>query len=435
MKQADKTVFINYRRDDSAAALAIFNWLTQNEYDTFIDYEGIPSGDFKSIIIENILSRAHFLAVLSPTAFSRCDEKGDLWRREIETAIDSARNIVPLFIGGFSFKDVDKASLVRWRISALANYNGLDLGRNVVSGFQANMQRLAARFLSVHLRSVIHPPSVLAVRAANDQKNAARFAIGDSKSLLSRIAHGALPLAPARSDAHAESRDIGFRIGEAVLDRLPYSDEELRLRRAARYAMFRKTSGLRATCDEAEQTEFKVAMSALTDPGEALSLLAQLLARHPLWSSGYYCRAIVYESIRDFERAHTGFTQHRQEGGELISSLEYSLSEQRSALARALSAGAIADETLSSEVAAHIRSAVSKLSSLTRKTLDIQNDLARFTCPRCGSPLLIDEPEEARSSATESGTSKTPWLIRFTCGFEVGANLATGNCSGRLDDD
>ena len=49
------------------------------------------SGDFERVILENITARAHFLVLLTPSALERCDDPSDLFRREIETALDSQR--------------------------------------------------------------------------------------------------------------------------------------------------------------------------------------------------------------------------------------------------------------------------------------------------------------------------------------------------------
>jgi TIR domain len=100
----ERTVFISYRRATAQwAALAIFQNLTQHDYDVFIDYEGIASGDFERIILENINARAHFLVLLTPTALERCSDPVDWMRREIEAAMDSRRNIVPVTLDGFDF--------------------------------------------------------------------------------------------------------------------------------------------------------------------------------------------------------------------------------------------------------------------------------------------------------------------------------------------
>src|SRR5690349_20558116 len=98
MARVEKTVFISYRRTNAPWALAIFQNLTHYKYDVFIDYEGIASGDFETAILENIKSRSHFVVLLTPSALERCGEPGDWFRREIETALDLKRNIVPLML-------------------------------------------------------------------------------------------------------------------------------------------------------------------------------------------------------------------------------------------------------------------------------------------------------------------------------------------------
>jgi hypothetical protein len=64
--------------------LAVFQNLTQDGYDVFIVYYGIASGNFETIILENIRARAHFLLLLTPTALERCGDPSDWMRREIE---------------------------------------------------------------------------------------------------------------------------------------------------------------------------------------------------------------------------------------------------------------------------------------------------------------------------------------------------------------
>jgi len=103
MGRIDKTVFISYRRRDEPWALAVFGDLTQHGYDVFIDYDGIGSGSFETAILENIKARAHFLVLLTPIALERSADPKDWMRREIETAIESQRNIVPLMLAGFNF--------------------------------------------------------------------------------------------------------------------------------------------------------------------------------------------------------------------------------------------------------------------------------------------------------------------------------------------
>src|SRR4029078_8907951 len=110
MDRIEKKVFISYRRSDESWGLAIFQNLTQHGYDVFIDYDGIASGNFEAVILENIRAREHFLVLLTPTALERCSDPKDWMRREIEAALDSQRNIVPLMLAGF---DSGKPAIAR----------------------------------------------------------------------------------------------------------------------------------------------------------------------------------------------------------------------------------------------------------------------------------------------------------------------------------
>jgi hypothetical protein len=77
MERIEKTVFISYRRTIVPWALAIFQVLTHHGYDVFFDYTGLVSGDFESVILENVRARAHFLVLLTPSALDRCGDPND----------------------------------------------------------------------------------------------------------------------------------------------------------------------------------------------------------------------------------------------------------------------------------------------------------------------------------------------------------------------
>jgi hypothetical protein len=103
MGRVEKTVFLSYRRTNFPWALAIFQDLSHCGYDVFFDFFGIASGDFESVILENIKARAHFIVLLTPSALERCGEPSDWLRREIETAMNVRRNIVSLMLENFDF--------------------------------------------------------------------------------------------------------------------------------------------------------------------------------------------------------------------------------------------------------------------------------------------------------------------------------------------
>lgn len=170
MARIEKTVFISYRRTDVYIALAVYENLKNQLYDVFFDYRSISSGDFEQIITSNIRARAHFLLILTPSALARCNEPGDWLRREIETAIDERRNIVPLFCKGFRFEAPAKSEKSKWfrfgrsatsetltgNLKDLRRYNGLNVHEDY---FEEAMYRLRTEFLSKPLDTVLHPVS------------------------------------------------------------------------------------------------------------------------------------------------------------------------------------------------------------------------------------------------------------------------------------
>src|SRR5262245_56589140 len=167
MKRIEKTVFISYRRTDIYKALAVFQYLTQHGYDVFFDYDGIGSGDFEGIILENIKARGHFLVLLTPSALERCSEPADWLRREIETAIETKRNIIPLMLDGFDFSTSSIANQITDKLATLKSYNALPV---VAAYFTEAMSRLREKYLNVPLEMVLHPASRPAQDAAKAQQ-------------------------------------------------------------------------------------------------------------------------------------------------------------------------------------------------------------------------------------------------------------------------
>ncbi len=159
MARVEETVFISYRRTNAPWALAISQNLTHFGYDVFFDFNGIASGDFEQVILENIRARAHFLVLLTPSALERCGEPGDWLRREIETAFETKRNIVPLMLEGFDFATSGIASQLTGTMEPLKSYNAL---RIPVEYFDVAMDRLRSKWLNVPLDGVSHPASASA---------------------------------------------------------------------------------------------------------------------------------------------------------------------------------------------------------------------------------------------------------------------------------
>lgn len=172
MTRVEKTVFISYRRADRWAALAVFKDLTQHGFDAFIDYDGIPSGDFEGAILDNIRSRAHFVVLLTPTALERCNDPADWLRREIEAAIAERRNIVPVLLDGFDFGSPLAVERLQGPLEPLKRYQALPVPKESVY-FDTAMELLRGRYLSVAVEAVMHAASVYAKKVAREQREAA----------------------------------------------------------------------------------------------------------------------------------------------------------------------------------------------------------------------------------------------------------------------
>ncbi|HLO28694.1 MAG TPA: tetratricopeptide repeat protein [Anaerolineales bacterium] len=183
MGRIEKTIFISYRRANVPWALAIYQDLTHHGYDVFFDYQNIDSGSFEKVILQNIRARAHFLVILTPSALERCNEPNDWFRREIETAIEEKRNIVPLMLESFDFGSPLVKAALTGKLVSLNAYNGLKVYSEYF--FEA-MDKLRNRFLSLELGDIPIPALNVETKAITEiQKLAASEASPVQKDLLS----------------------------------------------------------------------------------------------------------------------------------------------------------------------------------------------------------------------------------------------------------
>ena len=173
MARIEKTVFISYRHTNAPWALAIYQNLTHHGYDVFYDFNGIASGDFERVIIENIKARAHFLVLLTPSALERCGDPSDWLRREIETALQNQRNIVPLMLEGFDYSSPAIDKQLKGELANIKRYNALPVPAEY---FDEAMGRLRDKYLNVPLNAVLHPASSTAQQAAKAHQLAASSA-------------------------------------------------------------------------------------------------------------------------------------------------------------------------------------------------------------------------------------------------------------------
>ncbi len=150
MFQVHKTVFVSYRRSQPDFARCVYLDLRLHRFSAFFDKKSTGSGLFGPAIIRGIVSRAHFLPILTPSGVDRCSDPDDWMRHEIETALRTKRNVVPIVpepedADEFNFASVMKR-VSQLPVAALGNYNGVPFH---VDYFDECMMRLRKDFLGV----------------------------------------------------------------------------------------------------------------------------------------------------------------------------------------------------------------------------------------------------------------------------------------------
>jgi tetratricopeptide (TPR) repeat protein len=181
MPDPNKTVFISYRRSVSRfIARSIFMDLKANNFDVFMDVETIDSGEFDKIILSQIGARAHFVLVLATGSLERLNEEDDWLRREIETAMDMRRNIIPVMVDDFNFTGTE--TYLTGKLAELPRFNGLRL---YFDYFEAAMDRLRNRYLKQPMDGRIVPTSEKEKAAAEHKiEQSVGFGGGTSQLLL-----------------------------------------------------------------------------------------------------------------------------------------------------------------------------------------------------------------------------------------------------------
>jgi tetratricopeptide (TPR) repeat protein len=270
MSDAEKTVFISYRRSVSAfIARAIFMDLRAHGYDVFMDVESIDSGQFDTIILNQIAARAHFLIVLTPGSVERCKEPGDWLRREIEYAMELQRNIVPILANNFSFGGTEP--YLTGSLSELSRYNGLPLYHDY---FDEAMQRLRGRFLKQPFYGAIRP----APRA-------------DQPVVQRKIEEA------ARTPEESLTAEQYFERGNQAFEHEDYQD-----------AINNYTEAIRLNPQSIRSYNYRgLARKKLGDLNGAISDFGEAISLNPQVGEAYYNRGAVYEQQGEYQKALTDY--------------------------------------------------------------------------------------------------------------------------------
>jgi len=99
MQSIPGKIFIGYRRKVSTwQALSVFYALHEVHHrDVWMDRELIAGEDWEEKILAVLDSSHHFILILAHKSLDGCIRKNDNFRKEIEFALESKKNIVPLF--------------------------------------------------------------------------------------------------------------------------------------------------------------------------------------------------------------------------------------------------------------------------------------------------------------------------------------------------
>lgn len=146
-----KQIFISYRREGGESlAHLLYERLTRDGYDVFLDVESLRSGDFNAALLDKIEECADFLLILPPNALDRCKNPQDWVRQEIEHALKNDKNIIPVLLRNFVFPEFLPDSL-----SGLEKYNGLTANMEY---FDAVIERLEKKLLVSKPKIKKNPP-------------------------------------------------------------------------------------------------------------------------------------------------------------------------------------------------------------------------------------------------------------------------------------
>lgn len=118
-------VFISYRRKlGFAVAKMISELLKAKGLSAFVDLDELRNGKFDEKILDAIEATPSFILILTPGSLDRCGEEGDWLTREIDKAVETGRNIIPILCEGFEWpKHWD--NYMSDKIKMLSHYNSV----------------------------------------------------------------------------------------------------------------------------------------------------------------------------------------------------------------------------------------------------------------------------------------------------------------------
>ncbi|MBC7812927.1 MAG: tetratricopeptide repeat protein [Burkholderiales bacterium] len=309
MPDAGQSVFISYRRSVSSfIARAVFMDLRAHDYDVFMDVETIDAGEFRTVILNQIAARAHFLLILTPGTLDRVNEPGDWLRTEIEHALSLQRNIVPLLVNNFDFKDTEP--FLTGELSRLSGINALEVPH---SYFDAAMERMRTRFLrqQTYGEIVPTPPAERAEVERKINEAASRPAPTEQQlEAAERLNRGLALQSSGDYDGAFAAYTDALRLNPQFAEGYCYRGTARHERREFTAAIADFTQAMRLNPNFAEAYYHRGA--ALRDDGkldEAIIDFTAALHISPYYAEAYLSRGNAYVDKGDYDAAIANYYQ------------------------------------------------------------------------------------------------------------------------------
>ena len=133
-------VFISYRRSGGGfLGMLLKENLEHKGYRVFFDVEDMDSGMFSSQIQHVIEQAPDFIIVLSGDALGKCTDSFDWMRLEIEWALGSGKNIIPVFTRDFTWPET-----LPKEIAAIKFYHGITIRNDTFEQSAGQIEQLLA---------------------------------------------------------------------------------------------------------------------------------------------------------------------------------------------------------------------------------------------------------------------------------------------------
>jgi len=119
--------FISYRRDTGSDLASLLKAQLANRYHKrlFLDVNELQVGRFDEVLLRRIEEAPNFILVLSRASLDRCASKSDWLKREIMHALETGRNVIPVFAETFAFPSEEVWALLPGEMRVLSSLNGV----------------------------------------------------------------------------------------------------------------------------------------------------------------------------------------------------------------------------------------------------------------------------------------------------------------------